>query len=93
MDELFTGKEQKQLRDYIEVVRKTLQPTDIANLSNTGSVLSRAIQQAGRGIVGAAALKTGGINFLLATRNAFDRATELFVQKERKRSSPKTNRR
>jgi hypothetical protein len=82
MDELFTGKEQKQLRDYIEVVRKTLQPTDIANLSNTGSVLSRAIQQAGRGIVGAAALKTGGINFLLATRNAFDRATELFVQRK-----------
>jgi hypothetical protein len=82
MDELFTGKEQKQLRDYIEVVRKTLQPTDIANLSNTGSVLSRAIQQAGRGVVGAAALKTGGINFLLATRNAFDRATELFVQRK-----------
>jgi hypothetical protein len=82
MDELFTGKEQKQLRDYIEVVRKTLQPTDIANLSNTGSVLSRAIQQAGRGIVGAAALKTGGINFLLATRNAFDRAGELFVQRK-----------
>jgi hypothetical protein len=82
MDELFTGKEQKQLRDYIEVVRKTLQPTDIANLSNTGSVLSRAIQQAGRGVVGAAALKTGGINFLLATRNAFDRAGELFVQRK-----------
>ena len=82
MDELFTGKEQKQLREYVEVVRKTLQPTDIANLSNTGSVLSRAIQQAGRGIVGAAALKTGGINFLLATRNAFDRANELFVQRK-----------
>ncbi len=82
MDELFTGKEQKQLREFVGVVRKTLQPMDIANLSNTGSVLSRAIQQAGRGIVGATALKTGGINFLLATRNAFDRATELFVQRK-----------
>ncbi len=82
MNELFTSTEQKQLRKLVEVIRKTLEPKDVANLSNTGSVLSRALQQAGRGVVGAAALKTGGINFLLATRNAFDRAVELFQQRQ-----------
>ena len=82
MNELFTSAEQKQLRKLVEVIRKTLEPKDVANLSNTGSVLSRALQQAGRGVVGATALKTGGINFLLATRNAFDRAVELFQQRK-----------
>ena len=80
MSELFTGLEQRQLKGLVETIRKTLQPKDLANLSNTGSVISRAIQQAGRGIVGAAALKTGGINFLLAVRNAFDRGVEIFKQ-------------
>lgn len=82
MDELFTKGEQQNLRRLVEVIRKTLEPKDLANLSNTGSVLARALQQAGRGVVGAAALKTGGINFLLATRNAFDRAVELFTQRK-----------
>ena len=80
MRELFTGNEQRQLRKFVETVRKTLQPRDLANLSNTGSVLSRAIQQAGRGLVGAFALKTAGINLLLAVRNAFDRGVEIFKQ-------------
>ena len=42
----------------------------------------RALQQAGRGLIGAAALKSGGINFLLAIRNAFDRGVELFKQQK-----------
>lgn len=82
IDELFTGKEQKQLRDFIGVVRKTLQPMDIANISNTGSILSRAIQQAGRGALGAAVLGTGGINAMLASRNAFDRAVDFMKARE-----------
>jgi hypothetical protein len=82
MGELFTGKEQRQLRTLVTTIRKTLQPRDLANLSNTGSVLSRALQQAGRGVVGAGALKIGGINYLLAVRNAFDRGVELFKQQK-----------
>ena len=82
MDELFTGKEQRELKNLVNTIRKTLQPRDLANLSNTGSVLSRALQQAGRGIVGAGALKVGGINYLLAVRNAFDRVVELAGQRK-----------
>ena len=39
MNELFTSKEQRQLKNLVSTIRKTLQPRDLANLSNTGSVL------------------------------------------------------
>ena len=82
MKELFTAKEIKQLRGFVETVRKTTAPTDIMNMSNTASLMQRMVQQASRGFLGAIALKMGGINALLATRNAFDRAGELVIQRK-----------
>jgi hypothetical protein len=53
---------------------------ELANLSNTASILSRTIQQAGRAATGAAVLKGWGINAMLAARNAFDRVLDLVGQ-------------
>jgi hypothetical protein len=82
MKELFTTSEVGQLRRFVDTVRKTLPPADIMNFSNTSSLLQRMIQQASRGFLGALALKMGGINALLAARNAFDRAGEVILQRK-----------
>jgi len=80
MSELFRPDEIKTLKTWANVVRNTLQPMELANLSNTASVLSRTIQQAGRAAAGAAVLKSWGINAMLAARNAFDRVLDLVGQ-------------
>jgi hypothetical protein len=82
MKELFTTSEIGTLRRFVDTVRKTLAPADIMNFSNTSSLLQRMIQQASRGFLGALALKMGGINALLAARNAFDRAGEVILQRK-----------
>jgi len=82
MKELFTPSEISTLRRFVDTVRKTTAPTDVMNLSNTGSLLQRTIQQGARGLLGAVALKMGGINALLAVRNGFDRMGELVLQRK-----------
>jgi len=80
MKELFTTEEVNTLKEWMKVVRNTLQPTDLANLSNTASVLQKTIQGAGRAAFGAAVLKSWGINAMLAARNAFDRTMDMIGQ-------------
>ena len=80
MKELFTTEEVNTLKEWMKVVRNTLEPKDLANLSNTASVLQKTIQGAGRAAFGAAVLKSWGINAMLAARNAFDRTMDMIGQ-------------
>ena len=86
MKELYTNEEINTFKTFIDKVRKTLPPRDMANMAAVKSVLTRTIEQAGRGVAGAAALKQGGINFLLAARNVWDRAVEsVYLEEGKKR--------
>jgi hypothetical protein len=54
MAELFTNQEIAELRRFVGVVKNTLAPRDLVNLSNTSSTLMRAMQSGTRGFLGAA---------------------------------------
>ena len=83
MAELFTKQEIAQLRKFVGVVKNTLAPRDLVNLSNTSSTLMRAMQSGTRGLLGGMMIKMGfGINGLLAVRNAFDRSLDIIGQKQ-----------
>ena len=85
MAELFTKQEIAQLRKFVGVVKNTLAPRDLVNLSNTSSTLMRAMQSGTRGFLGAAMINMGfGINGLLAVRNAFDRSLDIIGQNQAK---------
>ena len=85
MAELFTNQEIAQLRKFVGLVKNTLAPRDLVNLSNTSSTLQRAMQSGVRGFLGAAMIKMGfGINGLLAVRNAFDRSLDIIGQNQAK---------
>ena len=85
MAELFTKQEIAQLRKFVGVVKNTLAPRDLVNLSNTSSTLMRAMQSGTRGFLGALMIKMGfGINGLLAVRNAFDRSLDIIGQNQAK---------
>jgi hypothetical protein len=86
MKELYTNEEINTFKNFINKVRQTLPPRDMANMAAVKSVLTRTIEQAGRGVGGAMALKQGGINFLLAARNVWDRAVEsIYLEEGKKR--------
>jgi len=85
MKELFTNQEVNTFKMFIDKVRQTLPPRDMANMTAVKSVITKAIEQAGRGVVGAATLKQGGINLLLAARNVWDRAVESVYLEEGKK--------
>jgi hypothetical protein len=85
MAELFTNQEIAELRRFVGVVKNTLAPRDLVNLSNTSSTLMRAMQSGTRGFLGALMIKMGfGINGLLAVRNAFDRSLDIIGQNQAK---------
>ena len=82
---LFSANEIKLLKEFVSEVRKTLKPTDLANMSNTAAGISRIFQRGARQLVGIIGFKLASIQGLLLGRSAFDNAKDVFEQKAAKK--------
>jgi len=85
LKELFSQKEISLISDFVNTVKKTFVPKDLANYSNTASALSRAAESVGRSVLGIVGFKIGNIQGLLAARNAFDRSVDFITRRTAKK--------
>ena len=85
INELFTKAEVANLKKFVETVRKTLNPKELANMSNTASVVSEAFSGLARQGFGLAGFKIGNIQGLLAARSLFDRAKDISQRRAAKK--------